>query len=69
MGWTHLSVVVVDREPTDELSVLVAGHFELALQLEQEELRGAQTREGGWKGGGTGGGLDRERKWEYHASV
>ena len=39
-GGTHLSVVVVvvDRESTDELSVLVAGHFELALQLEQEEL-------------------------------
>lgn len=67
--WTHLSVVVVDRESTDELSVLVAGHFELTLELEQEELRGAQAREGGWKSGGTWGGLGREREWEYHAGV
>ena len=66
--WPHLSVVV-DRESTDELSVLVAGHFKLALELEQEELRGAQTGEGGGKSGGTRGGLGWERKWEYHASV
>jgi hypothetical protein len=31
----HLAVVgVVDRETTDELSVPVAGDFELALELE-----------------------------------
>ena len=61
--------VVVDRESTDELAVLVTGHFKLAWELEQEELRGAQTREGGGKSGGTRGGLGRERKWEYHTSV
>jgi len=66
--WTHLSVVV-DRESADELSVLVAGHFKLALELEQEELRGAQAREDGRKSGGTRGGLGRGREWEYHASV
>ena len=49
--------------------MLVTGHFKLALELEQEELRGAQTREGRGKSGGTRGGLGRERKWEYHASV
>ena len=32
---THLAIVgVIDRKTTDELSVLVAGDFELALQLE-----------------------------------
>jgi hypothetical protein len=36
---THLAIVgVIDCETTDVLSVLVAGDFELALQLEQEEL-------------------------------
>lgn len=35
MTYAHLAVVgVVDRETTDELSVLVAGDIELALELE-----------------------------------
>ena len=49
--------------------MFVAGHFKLALKLEQEKPRGAQTSEGGGKSGGTQRGLGREREWEYHASV
>lgn len=34
-AYAHLAVVgIVDRETTDELSVLVAGDFELPLELE-----------------------------------
>jgi hypothetical protein len=65
---THLSVVV-DREPADELPVLLAGDLELALELEQEELGGAQAREGGRKSGGTRRWLGGEREWEYHVGV
>jgi hypothetical protein len=49
---THLAVVV-DIESADELPVFVAGHFEIALELEEEELGGAQMREGGRKSGRT----------------
>jgi hypothetical protein len=35
VGYAHLAIVgVIDRETTDELSVLVPGDFELALELE-----------------------------------
>ena len=40
-GGTHPVAVIVDREMTDELPVLGAGHFEVALELEQDELGGA----------------------------
>jgi hypothetical protein len=34
-GHAHLAIVgVIDRKTTDELSVLIAGDFELALELE-----------------------------------
>jgi hypothetical protein len=46
--------------------VFVAGHFEIALELEEEELGGAQVREGGWKSGRTWRRLARERDWDYH---
>jgi len=39
--------------------VFVAGHFKLALKLEQEEPQGAQTGEGGGKSGG-----HPERAWQ-----
>lgn len=58
--WTYLSVII-DRESAGEFSVLVAGHFKYALVLEQEELRGAQTRNCGRKSGATQGGFGRER--------
>jgi hypothetical protein len=58
--WTYLSVVI-DRESAEEFSVLVAGHFKHALVLEQEELRGAQTRSCGRKSGATQGEFGRER--------
>jgi hypothetical protein len=36
---TYLAIVcIVDRKAADELPVLVAGHFELALELEEEEF-------------------------------
>jgi hypothetical protein len=36
---THLPIVV-DHKSADELPVFVAGHFEIALELEKEELGG-----------------------------
>jgi len=36
------------------------------LELEKEELGGAQMREGGRKSGRTWGRLARERDWDYH---
>jgi hypothetical protein len=37
---THLAIVcIVDCKTADELSVLVAGYFELALELEEDEFR------------------------------
>jgi hypothetical protein len=52
---------------TDELPVFFAGDFKLALELEQEELGGAQTREGGRKGGSIRRRFGREREREYHS--
>ena len=61
----HLSVIV-DHEPADKLPMLLTGDLKLALELEQEELRGAQACEGGRKSGGTWRGLGGEHEWEYH---
>jgi hypothetical protein len=39
LSHTYLAIVcIVDREAADELPVLVAGYFELALELEEEEF-------------------------------
>jgi hypothetical protein len=59
-------IVVINHEPADKLPMLLAGDLKLTLELEQEELRGAQAREGRWKSGGTQRGLGGEREWEYH---
>jgi hypothetical protein len=44
-------------------------HDVVVVELEGEEPRGAQTREGGRKSAGIRGGLSKECRWEYHVRV
>ena len=58
-GNTYLSTVV-DRKVPDDLTALVVGHFEIALELEQEELRGTQLGKRRRKRASTRGGTRRK---------
>jgi len=53
----------------DNLTALVAGYFEVALELEQEEFRGTQLGKCGREGTSTRGGTRRECQWDYHIGV
>jgi len=55
-------IVIINHEPADKLPMLLARDLKLTLELEQEELGGAQAREGGRKSGGTQRGLGGEHE-------